>query len=147
MIRGVNRDCPYMMTRKGTQVSASPQPVNRHKPTAAEYRYVQGTEEFQELRSTFRSFTIPLTVAGLVWYVAYVLLATYMPDLFGTEMPIVGSLGILLGLLQFVTTFVITWWYIGFANKKLEPKQAAIREDMESGVIAEKINSGNREVK
>ena len=130
MIRGVNRDCPYMMTRKGTQVSASPQPVNRHKPTAAEYRYVQGTEEFQELRSTFRSFTIPLTVAGLVWYVAYV-----------------GSLGILLGLLQFVTTFFITWWYIGFANKKLEPKQAAIREDMESGVIAEKINSGNREVK
>ena len=48
----VNRDCPYMMTRKGTQVSATPQPVNRHKSTAAEYRYVQGTEEFQELRTT-----------------------------------------------------------------------------------------------
>lgn len=135
------------MTRKGTQVSATPQPVNRHKPTAAEYRYVQGSEEFQELRTTFRSFTIPLTIAGLLWYLGYVLLATFMPDLFGTKMPLVGSLGILLGLLQFVTTFFITWWYIGFANKKLEPKQTAIREEMESGAIAEKLNAGNREVK
>ncbi|MFC3850274.1 DUF485 domain-containing protein [Corynebacterium hansenii] len=128
-------------------MSATPKPVNRHKPTAAEYRYVQGTEEFQELRTTFRSFTIPLTIAGLVWYVGYVLLATYMPDLFGTEMPIVGNLGILLGLLQFVTTFFITWWYIGFANKKLEPKQAAIREEMESGAIAEKLGTATKEVK
>ena len=108
---------------------------------------MQGTEEFQELRTTFRSFTIPLTVAGLVWYIAYVLLATYMPDLFGTEMSVFGNLGILLGVLQFVTTFFITWWYISFANKKLEPMQAAIRDEMESGAVAAKLGSGNKEAK
>lgn len=128
-------------------MSATPQPVNRHTPTAAEYRYVQGTEQFQELRSTFRSFTIPLTIAGFVWYVGYVLLATYMPDLFGTSMPVFGNLGVLMGVLQFVTTFLITWWYISFANKKLEPKQAAIREAMETGEIAAQINSGTGEGK
>lgn len=143
----VNRDCPYKMTRKGTPVSATPQPVDRHKPTAAEYRHVQGTEEFQELRTTFRSFTIPLTIVGLVWYVAYVLLATYMPDLFGTEMPVFGNLGILLGVLQFVTTFFITWWYISFANKKLEPLQAAIRDEMESGAVAAKLGADKKEAK
>lgn len=123
------------------------QPVNRHRPAAAEYRYVQGTEEFSKLRSTFRSFTMPLTVAGLVWYIGYVLVATYAGDFFGNSVPVFGNVGILLGVLQFVTTFLITWLYIGFANKKLEPKQAAIREDMETGVVADRINSGNREVK
>lgn len=122
-------------------------PAGRHKPTAAEYRHVQATDQFQELRTTFRSFTIPLTIAGLAWYIGYVLLATYMPDLFGKSIPVVGNLGILLGLLQFVTTFFITWWYIGFANTKLEPLQAAIREDMESGTVAAHLNSGNREGK
>lgn len=118
------------------------QPVNRHRPAAAEYRYVQGTEEFSKLRSTFRSFTMPLTVAGLVWYIGYVLVATYAGDFFGNSVPVFGNVGILLGVLQFVTTFLITWLYIGFANKKLEPMQAAIRDDMESGRIADKVNSG-----
>ena len=118
------------------------QPVNRHRPAAAEYRYVQGTEEFSKHRSTFRSFTMPLTVAGLVWYIGYVLVATYAGDFFGNSVPVFGNVGILLGVLQFVTTFLITWLYIGFANKKLEPMQAAIRDDLESGRIADKVNPG-----
>lgn len=123
-------------------MSATSQPEFRHKPAAAEYRYVQKTEEFQNLRSTFRSFTIPLTIAGLVWYVAFVVAATFMKDLMAT--PVFGNvnLGIILGLLQFITTFAITWWYISFANKKLEPMQAAIRDKMESGQIAESLGKG-----
>ncbi|HHU44434.1 MAG TPA: DUF485 domain-containing protein [Actinomycetales bacterium] len=130
------------MTGKAHAVSEIQQPVNRHRPAAAEYRYVQGTEEFSKLRSTFRSFTMPLTVAGLVWYIGYVLVATYAGDFFGNSVPVFGNVGILLGVLQFVTTFLITWLYIGFANKKLEPMQAAIRDDMESGRIADKVNPG-----
>lgn len=130
------------MTGKAHAVSEIQQPVNRHRPAAAEYRYVQGTEEFSKLRSTFRSFTMPLTVAGLIWYIGYVLVATYAGDFFGNSVPVFGNVGILLGVLQFVTTFLITWLYIGFANKKLEPMQAAIRDDMESGRIADKVNSG-----
>lgn len=130
------------MTGKAHAVSEIQQPVNRHRPAAAEYRYVQGTEEFSKLRSTFRSFTMPLTVAGLIWYIGYVLVATYAGDFFGNSVPVFGNVGILLGVLQFATTFLITWLYIGFANKKLEPMQAAIRDDMESGRIADKVNSG-----
>lgn len=36
-----------------------------------------------------------------------------------------------------MTTFAITWVYINFANKKLEPMQAELREALESGEIAE----------
>lgn len=120
-------------------MSAVPAPTNRHKPQAAEYRYVRDTAQFQELRTKFRSFTIPMTVAGLVWYIAFVLFATFAPEL--VAMPVAGNinLGIVLGLLQFVTTFAITWIYISFANKKLEPMQAAIRDAMENGDIAQQL--------
>jgi uncharacterized membrane protein (DUF485 family) len=41
------------------------------------------------------------------------------------------SLGILLGLLQFLTTFIITWVYIRHANKNLDPLAAKLRDKLE----------------
>lgn len=125
-------------------MSATPAPASRHKPTAAEYRYVEDSAQFVELRKTFRNFTIPLTIAGLVWYVGFVLVATFMPDLMGTTVFGSVNLGILLGIAQFVTTFAITWWYISFANNKLEPLQSEIRDAMETGAIAEKLSKGGK---
>lgn len=92
---------------------------------------MQESAQFQQLRSTFRNFTFPMSVLFFVWFLAYVLLATYNPALMGK--PIFGTinLGVIMGLLQFVTTFLITWIYIKFANKNLEPRAAAIRQEME----------------
>ncbi|MDO5731911.1 DUF485 domain-containing protein [Corynebacterium sphenisci] len=103
---------------------------------------MQGTEEFQHLRSTFRGFAIPLTVAGLVWYLAYILVAIFAPDLMTIELFRNVNLGFLLGFLQFVTTFAITAWYISFGNKNLTEKQTVIREAMETGQIAQKMKEG-----
>ena len=41
------------------------------------------------------------------------------------------NIWLVLGIAQFVTTFMITWMYVKFANKNLEPRQSAIREKME----------------
>jgi uncharacterized membrane protein (DUF485 family) len=38
-----------------------------------------------------------------------------------------------MGLLQFVTTFVVTTLYVRFAGRVLDPVSARIREEMESG--------------
>lgn len=92
---------------------------------------MQRSPEFQNLRSTFRKFAFPMSVAFFVWYIAYVVVATFLPDAMAIE-PIPGfNIGIILGLAQFVTTFLITAIYVWFANKQLEPRQAAIRETME----------------
>jgi uncharacterized membrane protein (DUF485 family) len=40
------------------------------------------------------------------------------------------NVGLLLGLAQFLTTFLITGLYIRFANRKLDPRAAAIRAEM-----------------
>ena len=41
------------------------------------------------------------------------------------------NVGIWFGLAQFVTTFLITFLYVVYANKNIEPQSAAIREAME----------------
>ena len=41
------------------------------------------------------------------------------------------NIGLVFGLAQFLTTFIITWIYVKFANKNIEPKSAAIREELE----------------
>ena len=48
--------------------------------------------------------------------------------------PVFGSInmGIVLGLGQFVTTFVITSIYVVYANKKLDPKAQALRAEFEA---------------
>ncbi|CAB0957954.1 hypothetical protein FRC0485_00726 [Corynebacterium diphtheriae] len=106
-------------------------PMQRREPSTEEFRAMQASPQFVDLKRTYRSFTFPMSIAFFVWYLAFVITATYAPDLMGNA--IVGSvnLGVILGVAQFVTTFIITWVYIKFANKNIEPRAAAIRESME----------------
>lgn len=103
----------------------------RRQPTAQEFRDMQASPEFGELRSKFRSFAFPMTVAFFLWYVVYVLVASFASEWMAT--PVFGAIniGLIFGFLQFVTTFVITYIYVMFANRTLEPLQAAIRQKME----------------
>jgi uncharacterized membrane protein (DUF485 family) len=106
-------------------------PAERRLLTAEEYRQAQDSPEFTELRRRFRRFAFPMTVAFLAWYLLYVLLSTYAPDFMAT--PVFGNvnLGILLGLGQFVSTFVITHVYVAHANRKTDPIADDMRERLE----------------
>ena len=74
-----------------------------------------------------------MTAAFLVWYFAYVLLSTYAESFMNIRVFGNVSLGILLGLLQFATTFLITWIYIRHANKNLDPIATKLRDKLEGG--------------
>ncbi|MDQ2660270.1 MAG: DUF485 domain-containing protein [Actinomycetota bacterium] len=105
-------------------------------PPQIDYRAVQQSPEFQTLRRTHRNFVFPVLGVCLLWYIAYVLLAGYAHDFMST--PVFGSVNvaILLGLAQVVTTFAVTTWYVHFANKRLDPLAAEIREELETDVAA-----------
>ena len=93
---------------------------------------VQASPEFAELKKTFRGFAFPMTAAFLIWYFAYVLVSVYAKGFMSQQMGM-GNLNVghVLGLLQFVTTFLITWLYIRHANSKLDPISRRIRERLE----------------
>jgi uncharacterized membrane protein (DUF485 family) len=112
-------------------VSSTPHPDladNGH----VDFQAVQSTPQFQELRRTHRSFVFPWTVVFLVWYFLYVILAAYFPEFMSIKLWGNIHLGIVIGLLQFVSTFVITGLYVAFANRRLDPKATAIREELEA---------------
>ncbi|MGR6966897.1 DUF485 domain-containing protein [Geodermatophilus sp. URMC 61] len=106
-------------------------PEERRLLTPEEYAQAQASPEFIELKRRFRRFAFPMTVAFLAWYLLYVLLSTYAPDFMAT--PVFGNvnLGILLGLAQFVTTFVITHLYVAHANKRTDPIADEMRNRLE----------------
>ncbi|HJX42931.1 MAG TPA: DUF485 domain-containing protein [Geodermatophilus sp.] len=108
------------------------EPAERRLLTPEEYRQAQDSPEFTELRRRFRRFAFPMTVAFLAWYLLYVLLSTYAPDFMST--PVFGNvnLGLLLGLGQFISTFVITHVYVAHANRQTDPIADEMRERLES---------------
>ncbi|MFC5952807.1 DUF485 domain-containing protein [Pseudonocardia lutea] len=92
---------------------------------------VQQSPEFQALRSRLRRFIFPLTAAFLAWYLLYVVLASYAAGFMSTKLVGNINVGLVFGLLQFVSTFAITTWYVKWADKKFDPHSEAIREEIE----------------
>ncbi|WP_370943660.1 DUF485 domain-containing protein [Amycolatopsis sp. cg5] len=92
---------------------------------------VHNSAEFQQLRSRLRRFVFPMTVAFLAWYLLYVLVADYAHEFMATKLVGNITVGLVFGLLQFVTTFGITALYVRYANRKLDPIAEKIRTDIE----------------
>jgi uncharacterized membrane protein (DUF485 family) len=93
---------------------------------------VQDGPEFRTLRRRLRGFAFPLTAVFLLWYLAFVLLASYARELMAT--PVLGgiNLGMVIGLAQFASTFAVTAAYVAYARRKLDPLAAQIRERVEA---------------
>jgi uncharacterized membrane protein (DUF485 family) len=100
-------------------------------PPSPDWETIQQSAEFTQLRRRLRGFVFPMTVAFLVWYLLYVLLSDYAHGFMSTK--VVGNIniGLIFGLLQFVSTFLITWLYVRHANRSLDPVADKIREDIE----------------
>ena len=97
----------------------------------SEFARVQQSEKFQSLRSKHRSVVFPLTALFLAWYFLYVALAAYAEDFMSHKLWGNINVALVMGLLQFVSTFAITAFYVSFANKHLDPVAEEIRHEME----------------
>lgn len=89
--------------------------------------------EFAALRERIRSFVFLTTAFFLTWCFLYVLLTAFAPHLMATKAVGNINVGLIFGLLQFVSTFAITTSYVRFANKNLDPISGRIREQLEGG--------------
>lgn len=98
----------------------------------SDFQAVQRSDQFQTLRRTQRSFVFPLTVVFLIWYLAFVIVAAFAPEFMAIQVFGNINLGIILGLAQFVTTFIITGAYVSYANRKIDPLASDLRESLEA---------------
>lgn len=85
------------------------------------YDEMHAGADFQDLRSRYRRFAIPWTIAFFSWYMLYVLCSNWASDFMGAQL--IGNINVALGfgLLQFISTFLIAWLYARHANKELDP--------------------------
>jgi uncharacterized membrane protein (DUF485 family) len=101
-------------------------------PSINSYLEVERTAEFAALRSAFRRFAFPVTAAFLLWYGLYVVLSAYARGFMSTK---IGNsninVALVFGLLQFLSTFLIAWLYVRYADRKLDPLAASLRAKVE----------------
>ncbi len=100
-------------------------------PDRDAYLAMQANPEFAELRRRLRGFIFPMTVAFMSWYFLYVLLAAYAHEFMARQVFGNINVGLLLGLGQFVSTFLITWAYVRFTNRSTDPIAERLRAELE----------------
>lgn len=108
------------------------QPRTRHRGPSV-YEVIQASDDFGLLRARFRSFVVPAAIAFLSWYFLYVLLAAFAPGFMAIRIAGSINIGIVLGLLQFASTFTITVLYGRWARTRLDPVADDLRERIEGG--------------
>ena len=85
------------------------------------YAELAKTEEYRTLRSRYRGFAIPATVAFLAWYFLYVVMSTFAEDFMAVKLAGNINVALVFGLLQFASTFLIAFLYSRHANKNFDP--------------------------
>ncbi len=118
---------------------SSPSQGNTFDADRVDFAAAQRSQAFQKLRKNQRSFILPMTVIFLVWYFLYAILAIYAPGFMAQKIMGNINIGVVMGLLQFASTFLITGLYVRFANRTLDPQAAALRHDLESGVYNKSV--------
>ncbi len=101
------------------------------RPPVDPWIAAHNSADFTALRRRLHGFIFPMTAFFLTWYLLYVLLAAFAPDFMAIK--VVGNInvGLIIGLLQFVTTCAITTSYGRFATKNLDPVSDRIRAQIE----------------
>ena len=97
-------------------------------------------EDFIELRRRYRAFAFPATIAFMVWYVTYVICNNWARDFMAT--PVVGhiNIAVVFGLLQFVSTFAIAFFYSRHANKALDPLASQLHDEFDAQTNRTKLD-------
>ncbi|MFB7509371.1 DUF485 domain-containing protein, partial [Streptomyces broussonetiae] len=84
---------------------------------------------FQEVRSRYRRFVVPGVAVFLSWYVGYVVAATTAPGLMARPVAGAVNVGMLAGLGQFLSTFLLTWAYARHARLRRDRAALELRWD------------------
>ena len=108
----------------------SPDQAKRHDPV---YDRLHESADFVELRKRYRGFVIPATVAFLTWYLLYVVLSNWATGFMNAKL--IGNINValVLGLLQFLTTFLLAYAYSRYSTAKLDPLASQLDHEYEQG--------------
>lgn len=108
------------------------EPLNPQESRRA-FVEIADTPEYQELRSRFRGFAFPMTVAGLASFFVFVLLSIFAVDFMAQPFPGLNAVnvGLVIGFVQFAVVWIWTALYVNYMNKRIDPATALVKEELE----------------
>lgn len=104
--------------------------------TRIDFVAAQESEPYIELRRRFTGFAFPMVATFIGFYFVFVLTAVYAPSFMGRKVFGSITIGIIFGLLNFATTYFVTWAYVRHANRNLDPMSTSLREQLEAGATS-----------
>jgi uncharacterized membrane protein (DUF485 family) len=96
-----------------------------------EFLAMANDRRFRLLRTRFRRLALSVVGSFLGWYFLYIALSAFARDFMAR--PAIGNVNVamLLGVLQFASTFLLAWRYSRYASRKLDPLSAQLRDEAE----------------
>ncbi|WP_020138256.1 DUF485 domain-containing protein [Streptomyces sp. 351MFTsu5.1] len=88
---------------------------------------MSGLPAYQELRRTHRRFGVRATAVAVGGFLLYVLLSSFLPGLMNTPLSGHLTVGLALGLGQFVLMGVIVWRYLVHVRTDVTPVVRGLR--------------------
>ena len=108
---------------------ASPPP----RGSASGYEAVRASRDFWTLRRRFGSFVVPACVLFITWYFLFVIIAVFAPGFMRISVFGDVNVGLCFGVLQFASTFALALGYRRWAQHRLDPLSARMRQRLEAG--------------
>jgi uncharacterized membrane protein (DUF485 family) len=109
------------VSRDGTGRRGRTVPPGRYAPLARD-------PGFLLLRRRFLVAAAGVTAAFFGWYAVYVALSAFARGFMARQVAGHVNVALLLGLLQFASTFLLAWAYVAYARRRLDP----LAEDLRS---------------
>ena len=87
------------------------------------------TSSYHELAAARWRTAIVLTIAVIVIYFGFIALIAYQKELMGRLIRPGLSVGILLGALVIVSSWLLTWFYVWWANTRYDEPLAELKRE------------------
>jgi uncharacterized membrane protein (DUF485 family) len=126
-LRGQSRE----HTGKAASFGGISRSAVRLPPRGPDFVAIRRSATFRHLNRRVKWFVFSMTALFLCWYLGYVVLAAYEPAFMAR--PLLGDInvGLVMGVLQFVTTIGISALYVRFAARHIDPRVEEIRREAE----------------
>ena len=95
------------------------------------YNRIAQESDFVELRRRYLSFAFPATIAFMAWYILYIVCNNWARNFMNIEVLPNINVALVWGLLQFVSTFAIAYFYARHARKSLDPLASKLRDEFD----------------
>lgn len=95
------------------------------------YNRIAQESDFVELRRRYLSFAFPATIAFMAWYILYIVCNNWARNFMNIEVLPNINVALVWGLLQFVSTFAIAYFYARHASKSLDPLASKLQDEFD----------------